>query len=262
MVVGAFPAAKLGVLAMKQISKPVANVLKTRAKNSLFFRKYVCMPPAQFYNWMEVKTRMWAMNLGKPTVVPTLNEAQAIELGANLLGEFVIFAIGAGLLILEYTRSSRKEALKEAMVEQEKAELHAYINELAFRLEKQDAQLREMERVVAQLHSRTWSPVKILSDLTTTSKKAENDERIRSDPVTPLGSSGKSQSNHPTNLVFNALDMIQNEILYRDEDRVINVEGAGLIKKSLIYLIGDELFETSFNDRKTSNEDNSMASSQ
>lgn len=62
------------------------------------------MPPAQFYNWMEVKTRMWAMNLGKPTVVPTLNEAQAIELGANLLGEFVIFTIGAGLLILEYTR--------------------------------------------------------------------------------------------------------------------------------------------------------------
>lgn len=37
------------------------------------------------------------------------------------------------------------------MVEQEKAELHAYINELAFRLEKQDAQLREMERILAQL---------------------------------------------------------------------------------------------------------------
>lgn len=89
---------------MKQISKPIANLLKTRAKSSPFFRTYICMPPAQFYNWMEVKTRMWAMNLGKPTVVPTLNEAQAIELGANLLGEFVIFTIGAGLLILEYTR--------------------------------------------------------------------------------------------------------------------------------------------------------------
>lgn len=37
------------------------------------------------------------------------------------------------------------------MVEQEKAELNAYINELAFRLEKQDAQLREMDRVMAQL---------------------------------------------------------------------------------------------------------------
>lgn len=104
MVVGAFPAAKLGVLAMKQISKPIASLLKARAKNSPFFRKYVCMPPAQFYNWMEVKTKMWAMNLGKPTAVPVLNEAMAIELGANLLGEIVIFTIGAGLLLLEYQR--------------------------------------------------------------------------------------------------------------------------------------------------------------
>lgn len=104
MVVGAFPAAKLGVLAMKQISKPIAALLKERAKNSPFFRKYVCMPPAQFYNWMEVKTKMWAMNLGKPTNVPVLNEAMAIELGANLLGEIVIFTIGAGLLLLEYQR--------------------------------------------------------------------------------------------------------------------------------------------------------------
>lgn len=55
------------------------------------------------------------------------------------------------LICFASRRSSRKEATKEAMVEQEKAELHAYINELAFRVEKQDAQLREMERVLAQL---------------------------------------------------------------------------------------------------------------
>lgn len=47
MVVGAFPAAKLGVLAIKQIAKPIANLLKQRAKNSPWFRTYVCMPPAQ-----------------------------------------------------------------------------------------------------------------------------------------------------------------------------------------------------------------------
>lgn len=47
MVVGAFPAAKLGVLAFKQLSKPVANVIKERAKSHPFFRQYVCMPPAQ-----------------------------------------------------------------------------------------------------------------------------------------------------------------------------------------------------------------------
>lgn len=47
MVVGAFPAAKLGVLLLKQISKPIANIIKDNAKKSQFFRQYVCMPPAQ-----------------------------------------------------------------------------------------------------------------------------------------------------------------------------------------------------------------------
>lgn len=56
------------------------------------------------YNWMEVKTRMWVLNLGKPVSIPQLNETQAIELGANLLGETIIYSIGAGLLIFEYKR--------------------------------------------------------------------------------------------------------------------------------------------------------------
>lgn len=47
---------------------------------------------------------MWILNLGKPVNVPVLNEAQAIELGANLLGEAIIFIIAAGILINEYSR--------------------------------------------------------------------------------------------------------------------------------------------------------------
>lgn len=47
MVVGAFPIAKLAALLIKQISKPIANACKERAKNNPFFRTYVCMPPAQ-----------------------------------------------------------------------------------------------------------------------------------------------------------------------------------------------------------------------
>lgn len=43
----AFPLMKLAALAVRQISKPLANSLKTRAKNSHFFRTYICMPPAQ-----------------------------------------------------------------------------------------------------------------------------------------------------------------------------------------------------------------------
>ncbi len=43
----AFPVAKLAGLLLKQISKPIANISKEKAKNSFFFRTYVCMPPAQ-----------------------------------------------------------------------------------------------------------------------------------------------------------------------------------------------------------------------
>lgn len=75
----------------------------------------------------------------------------AIELGANLLGEVVIFVIGAGLLLLEYQRQARKETLKEEMVLQEKLELQAMLNELAFQAERQDTQIRELTRVLVDL---------------------------------------------------------------------------------------------------------------
>jgi uncharacterized coiled-coil protein SlyX len=83
--------------------------------------------------------------------VPKLNDQMAVELGANLLGEFIIFAIGAGLLILEYARQSAKETMKEQMAIQEKMELQAMLNELAFQAERQDTQIRELSRVIAEL---------------------------------------------------------------------------------------------------------------
>ncbi|XP_049537562.1 putative OPA3-like protein CG13603 isoform X3 [Anopheles darlingi] len=193
MVVGAFPAAKLGVLAMKQISKPIANLLKERAKNSPFFRKYVCMPPAQFYNWMEVKTKMWALNLGKPTTVPVLNEAMAIDLGANLLGEIIIFTIGAGLLLLEYQRQVRKESNKEEMVLQEKLELQATINELIFQVQRQDTQIREMARVVADLESKSsWKP-KILDELPFT-RKSKSEQPLYIPAIPDVNGEGATES--------------------------------------------------------------------
>ncbi|XP_077300249.1 optic atrophy 3 protein homolog [Arctopsyche grandis] len=164
MVVGAFPAAKLGILLFKQISKPIANFAKERAKNNRFFRTYVCMPPAHFYNWCEVQSKMWIMNLGKPVNIPQLNEQMAIELGANLLGEGIIFVLGAALLIFEYNRSSKKEAAKEEQFAQEREHLNNVINELYFSVQKQDTQINEMQRNIYDLETRAvvkpWVPKK------------------------------------------------------------------------------------------------------
>ncbi|EFA07648.2 optic atrophy 3 protein homolog [Tribolium castaneum] len=154
MVIHAFPAAKLGALLIKQISKPIANAVKQGAKSSPVFRKYVCLPPAQFYNWCERKAKMWLLHLGQPVNITVLNEAASIELGANLLGETVIFIIAAGVLLAEYNRSSKKEAAKEEARKLEMRELQTALRDLFIQTEEQGAYIRELTRKVGELETR------------------------------------------------------------------------------------------------------------
>lgn len=63
MAVGAFPAVKLGILAFKQLSKPIANHLKERAKTSPFFREKICMPPAQCEYYCCIKVPIILSNM-------------------------------------------------------------------------------------------------------------------------------------------------------------------------------------------------------
>ena len=106
--------------------------------------------------------KMWVMNLGKPVTVPSLNEAMAIELGANLLGEAIIFTVAAAVLVLEYNRQSRKETAKEEARKEELNNLNYTINELYFHAEKQDAQIRELMRMIGDLERKViikpWVP--------------------------------------------------------------------------------------------------------
>ncbi|XKL62389.1 hypothetical protein PGB90_002222 [Kerria lacca] len=153
MVVGVFPIAKLGGLLIKQISKPVANFVKERAKQNYFFRTYVCMPPAQFYNWCEIRVKMWMLNMGKPDSIPQLNEQMAIELGANLLGETIVFVSAATIILMEYVRQARKEMTKEAARLEEIDSINNKIRDLSFQLESQDTHIRRLMHMIAELES-------------------------------------------------------------------------------------------------------------
>ncbi|XP_055679962.1 putative OPA3-like protein CG13603 [Lutzomyia longipalpis] len=235
MVVGAFPAAKLGVLLLKQISKPIANYMKNQAKKSPFFRQYICMPPAQLYNWWEVQAKMWSMNLGKPTTVQPLSEAMAIELGANLLGEVIIFAIGAGILILEYARQANKETTNQEKATQEKLELNLKLQELQLHAERQDAQIREMMRILADVESRSWLPKNPLkkSDSSPVLKTMENRRNIRD---IGLENVNGGSSLAPQGLVHRALEMVEKEIFAGDEDDEEETRRLGRISQALVYL--------------------------
>jgi len=146
----AFPVFKLGALVIKQVSKPLANIAKARAKKNPFFRNYICMPPAQFYHWCEIKLKMWTMNLGKPVNIPKLNESSAIELGAELVGEAFIFTVASGILIFEYIRQSRKDTAREAERLAELERIQNDLRTLYIQNSSQEGQIRELVRLLGK----------------------------------------------------------------------------------------------------------------
>jgi len=151
-MVAAFPVAKLGFLLIKQVSKPIAKQIAARSKNSRLFREYVCIPVAQLFHWYEIKMKMRMLNIGgKVTKVPKLNEAKAIEQGAEILSEMIIISIASAILIYEYNRSKEKEDAKESAKAKDMDKIKNKIFELEFKQEKQTTQIRELSKLVIEL---------------------------------------------------------------------------------------------------------------
>ena len=104
----AFPLAKLGVLLVKQISKPLAKRFANRAKKNLVFRDWVCVPTGQFFHLCEARLRLASLDLAlKRTVlkVPKLSEKDAIEHGSTILSEALILCTAVAILVYEYKKS-------------------------------------------------------------------------------------------------------------------------------------------------------------
>lgn len=103
------------------------------------------------YHWAEVKAKMYIMNLGKPTKVAKLNEAMAIELGANLVGEIIIFTVAGGCLILEYNRQAAKEAKKEEIRQMQLEKFTDDIQALFETTQVQEAEIKYLNNVVTDM---------------------------------------------------------------------------------------------------------------
>ena len=103
------------------------------------------------YHRCEVRVKMWVMNLGKPVEVPKLNETMAIELGATLLGEFIIFSSGAVLVIAEVVRQNKKATAQKQREMEEMQAIVDRLRDLEIETSRHDAQLREVNRLCASL---------------------------------------------------------------------------------------------------------------
>ncbi|XP_048836042.1 optic atrophy 3 protein homolog [Brienomyrus brachyistius] len=147
MVVGAFPIAKLLYLGVRQMSKPVANRIKAGARRSEFFKNYVCLPPAQLYHWIEMRTKMRIMGFRGAAIKP-LNEEAAADLGAELVGEAIIFLVGGACLVLEYSRQTANSRRKEEELNKNISDLQTQLGEVRLEMEILDTRLKEVNRVL------------------------------------------------------------------------------------------------------------------
>lgn len=107
------------------------------------------------YHWAEVKAKMYIMNLGKPTKVAKLNETMAIELGANLMGEVIIFSVAGGCLILEYNRQVAKEAKREEARFQQIEKFTNEIDNLNQITSNQESTIQYLQEAVNELAKHT-----------------------------------------------------------------------------------------------------------
>lgn len=91
------------------------------------------------------------MNLGKPTKVSKLNEQMAIELGASLMGEVIIFSVAGGCLLFEYNRQVSKETKKEEVRQEQLQKFTSEIQALYETTIKQEAEINYLLQSVEQL---------------------------------------------------------------------------------------------------------------
>lgn len=95
------------------------------------------------------------MNLGKPTKVAKLNEQMAIELGASLMGEVIIFGVAGGCLVLEYNRQAAKEAKKEELRLSQVQKFTDDIQALNEITKKQEAEMEYLRNSLEELAKKT-----------------------------------------------------------------------------------------------------------
>nr|GMD91920.1 OPA3-like protein [Ipomoea batatas] len=140
------PLLKLGTLALKTLSKPVAARLKKEAGRHPKFRNFI-VSFAQANH--RITTTMQRRIYGHATDVEIrpLNEEKAVQSAVDLLGELFIFSVGVAALIFEVQRSSRSEAKKEELRQKEMEAVRLREDELAREIEALKHQIQELEQL-------------------------------------------------------------------------------------------------------------------
>lgn len=138
------PLVKLGYLFLRTIAKPIAAGIKAHAREHPKFRAFFT-GIAQSYHRLEVRLRnRIALKNGSPSsstetpaqTVKPLDEQKAIDLGANFVGEAIVFLVAGAVLVADQQQSWKKEQARRAFIEHRLDELYAETQTLRRDLEQ------------------------------------------------------------------------------------------------------------------------------
>ena len=111
------------------------------------------------YHSLETNFRLKLLGMGKAKDVKPLDSELATELGAEMLGEIIMFTVGAGIIYLEYRRQANSAQAKEDVQNGRLRELEAEVREMGLQVETHNAEVRELIRL---LHAQRSLPSTIV----------------------------------------------------------------------------------------------------
>ncbi len=149
---------KLASLFVRTLSKPLAASIKNQAKNHPKFKAF-CISIAQTYHSIDVRLKRKLLlnpstaNENTEAVRP-LNDTRAVELGANFIGEGIVFTVAVLTIFAELYRSSRnaksqKESVEDSLKMLEKGYKELLDEQQSLRNDMSENRKQGMERISA-----------------------------------------------------------------------------------------------------------------
>ncbi|KAI3764970.1 hypothetical protein L2E82_14988 [Cichorium intybus] len=140
------PLLKLGTLALKTLSKPIASRLKKQAALHPKFRTSI-ISFAQANHRLTTNIQRRIYGHATDVEIRPLNEEKAVQAAGDLISELFVFSVAGVALIFEVQRSARSEAKKEEVRKQELEEMRQRDEDLAKEVECLKQKLEEIEQL-------------------------------------------------------------------------------------------------------------------
>lgn len=141
---------KLGTLLIRQVTRPVANILKAQAKQHESFKR-LCIGLAQRMHRADARLRSRLTPSKYEVKIRPLNDTKAVENGATLLSEVFVFGVTGSVVVWETTRQRAKEINRREQVTDDISYLQSEIEELRSALDRQNVQISELRAQVQEI---------------------------------------------------------------------------------------------------------------